>query len=215
MSGNGVSPETLDAFRKFLEYGPIGIVGLMLLLVIFAIMLKDLTPALERTLKTFMIVGVICFGAALAAQVYAPSGGTYPLHFTVLPNDLDNSVLPPPLIKINGARVDPRRAYVVSGESTAQIDVSRALDQAARADRTIRIQTAQIAKKDKALKDVAQVADKLMLQLRTVPQAATPAPSGGATGTLHSLRPMVTIRPQTLTTLQTLKVDALKAANGQ
>jgi hypothetical protein len=67
---NAIAAPTIDSFSGFLKYGPTGLAGLMLVLVILAFNLRDLTASRERILTRFMYVGVFCFALSLAAILF-------------------------------------------------------------------------------------------------------------------------------------------------
>ncbi|MEP3846010.1 MAG: hypothetical protein ABJM43_11790 [Paracoccaceae bacterium] len=118
--------ETINAFEQFLKWGPIGLAGLMLVLVIFSLVLGPINPARERILKTFMYIGAACFVAALISQ-YFDKEEEYRLVLSVLPNDLDGSDFPPPKISLNGAGLERGSEILISETASLSIDVSRAL----------------------------------------------------------------------------------------
>lgn len=122
--------DQIMAFANFLEWGAIGFAGLMLVLVVFAIALKDLTPQLKGLLQTFMIIGGLCFLAALGGELYHSSisnTGRHRVVLSVLPNDLDGSDFPPPVILKDGARIDRASELFVSETTVLSIDVSGAV----------------------------------------------------------------------------------------
>ncbi|MEM1006539.1 MAG: hypothetical protein AAF496_02310 [Pseudomonadota bacterium] len=118
--------ETIGAFESFLRWGPLGLAGLMLVLVIFALSTGKLTPERSKLLRTFMFVGAGCFVAALVAQYFAGEG-KHRVVLSVLPNDLDGSSFPPPKIQANGQDVDRRAIFFVTEATALSIDVSRAV----------------------------------------------------------------------------------------
>ena len=67
-------PVVIDSFARFLMYGPIGLAGLMLVLVILALTVRTMDPARERLLRQMMYIGAGCFAIAVAANVFAVSG---------------------------------------------------------------------------------------------------------------------------------------------
>lgn len=122
------SPSTIDSLSAFLKYGPTGLAGLMLLLVIIAYFSPNLSPARERILMRFMLIGAFCFTLSLAANFFAVAGA-YPLYLRVVPIDLGSKrALPAPIIKANGNLLDDRMEYLVKSPVTAIVDVSDAID---------------------------------------------------------------------------------------
>jgi hypothetical protein len=122
--------DQISAFAGFLEWGAIGLAGLMLLLVIFAILLKELTPDLKKLLQSFMIIGALCFFAALGGELYLKSisnTGKHKLVLSVLPNDLSGSGFPPPAVKLDGTVIDRSEELFIESAAALSIDVSAAL----------------------------------------------------------------------------------------
>ncbi len=186
---NGVTdPSAIEAFSKFLQYGPIGIAGLMLLLVIVSISIGSISAGKERILKTFMYVGAFCFVAALVAQAFVKTG-EYPVDFVVAPNDFGEArVLPAPIIKVNGKVLDRDEVFLVKSRATAIVDVTDAIDFVRNAQREFQEQTA-------AFNDVIQQTEQLETAVAELQSSLTPATSSPelrrvvtATSTLNSAK---------------------------
>lgn len=64
-----LSAESIAAYSGFLKWGPPGLAGLMLVLAAGALVLSRRRDGL---LVVFMVIGALCFLAALVAQAYAP-----------------------------------------------------------------------------------------------------------------------------------------------
>jgi hypothetical protein len=62
----------LNNAQGFLNYGPLGLAGLLIALVLTAVLLRNVDPARERVLKLVLFVGAFCFIAALVAQYLTP-----------------------------------------------------------------------------------------------------------------------------------------------
>jgi hypothetical protein len=115
------------AIDAFLKYGPTGLAGLMLVLVIISLK-ADVTPSRERILRQFMYIGAGCFALALAASFFSITR-EYPLHFRVEPleeGDPATRELPPPIVIINNVPVKTM-TYTVKSEVTAVVDVADAI----------------------------------------------------------------------------------------
>jgi len=122
------------AFQGFLVYGPIGLAGLVLVLVVVALSLRwNLNEASERMLRLVLFVGAFCFVAALVAQHFAPSAAALPaahtLGLSIYPNGLEGSGLPPPKITINSHDVtEPVRDFKIESDVNAVVDVNQAVE---------------------------------------------------------------------------------------
>ena len=69
------SPSVLDSLSGFLKWGPLGLAGLMLVLVLIAFVSgKDMSAARERVLTKLMYIGGVCFFIALRRNVRPNAG---------------------------------------------------------------------------------------------------------------------------------------------
>ncbi len=117
--------DDIVSLSAFLKYGPTGLAGLMLVLVIIALREPKMPPARERILTRFMYVGAFCFTAALAANFFSVRG-SYDLYFRVEP--IQSGRLPLPIITINNTPIELKQAYLVKSQATAIIDVTDAIN---------------------------------------------------------------------------------------
>lgn len=120
----------VNSFEGFLKWGSTGLAGLMLVLVIFAIIGRDVSDTKKSLLKTFMVVGATCFVVSLAAEVYLQSianTGRHKVVLAVLPNDLDGSSFPPPEVKLDGSPIDRNTDLYIDRSAALSVDVSSAL----------------------------------------------------------------------------------------
>src|SRR5262249_37691247 len=62
----------LTSAQGFMSYGPLGLAGLLIVLVLTTVLLRNVDVARERVLKLVLFVGAFCFIAALIAQHFAP-----------------------------------------------------------------------------------------------------------------------------------------------
>ena len=69
----------LSGSAGFLNYGPLGLAALMLVLVIITLLLRKVDQSQERLLKLCLYIGAFCFVAALLAQHFAPPDGSLDL----------------------------------------------------------------------------------------------------------------------------------------
>lgn len=119
---------TIDSLAGVLKYGPLGLAGLMLILVLIAISFKEVTPNLSTLLTRFMYAGIASLGLIFLANYFTPQN-YYPIHFNVLPLDMETmQKYPRPIIKMNDNIVKSDMTYLVSSEVTAIVDVSSAID---------------------------------------------------------------------------------------
>jgi hypothetical protein len=81
----GIDPGAiLSSSKDFMNYGPLGLAGLLIVLVFIAVMLRKVDGGRERILKLCLFVGAFCFIAALIAQHFA--GPDYSKQRAVLGN---------------------------------------------------------------------------------------------------------------------------------
>ncbi|TPM36517.1 hypothetical protein FKO01_05620 [Mesorhizobium sp. B2-3-3] len=112
-----------------LKYGPLGLAGLMLVLVVFALSVSTLEPARERTLRLFLYIGSFCFVVAcIFAALPTYTGASHLVYFRVEPLDMGaRRVLPPPVITVNGGVLAYPASYAVKADVTAIVDVNDAV----------------------------------------------------------------------------------------
>jgi len=162
----------ITALEAFLKYGPIGLAGLMLILVIIALSFGTLNAIKARLLRTFLYVGALCFMAALAAEFFTPAG-QFDLRVTVAPQDLGSqSAFPPPLIRINGQRVDRNEAvpFKIAANTSILIDVTDALGRFEVAEKKVEAQQVALTEAQVQAKEIAT-------QLEAITTSNSPAAS--------------------------------------
>ncbi|MCK0096534.1 hypothetical protein MWU60_13210 [Yoonia sp. F2084L] len=115
--------DAIGAFEKFLQWGPLGLAGLMLVLVIFTLVTTTLSTRKAVLLGLFMVVGAGCFVTALLYD----NTGQHRLVVAVLPNDLEGFDFPPPRILKNGAAISRDEEVMINEPTSLTVDVSRAL----------------------------------------------------------------------------------------
>lgn len=125
-SGGTSASDLPDAAVKLVEYGPIGLAVFMLLVVAFVLLLKELTPEKERTLKWAMTSSTLALVALLVSEFYLLKPM---IHFVVNPYSMERfKHIPRPVITVNSRRLDEPYAYELTTETTAIIDVSETID---------------------------------------------------------------------------------------
>lgn len=115
--------DTIGAFEQFLQWGPLGLAGLMLILVIFTLVTTTLSRTKAMLLGLFMVVGAGCFVTALLYD----NNGQHRLFVAVQPNDLEGFDFPPPRILKNGTVITRDEEVLIDETTSLTIDVSRAL----------------------------------------------------------------------------------------
>lgn len=163
------------SLSNFLKYGPTGLAGLMLILVIIALSQPKFGAARERLLRLFMYIGAFCFTLSLAATFFATQGA-YTLYFRVIPLDAGTKrVFPLPIIKVNNTPVAETMTYLVKSQATAVIDVTDAIAFV----QEVRSQNDQ---QRQALGAIAKNSDALVADLQSVVQTIDKNCTGGSSG---------------------------------
>ena len=112
--------------ESLLQFGPIGLAALMLVLTIIALVSRKLSSAHERLLRQFMYVGAVCFGLSLVAAFWSASHVVY---FRILPNQMAAAKdMPLPQITVENDSLSPPFHYRFWTDKTAVIDVSEAFE---------------------------------------------------------------------------------------
>lgn len=199
-------PGTIDSFAGFLKYGPIGLAGLMLVLVIVALTVRTMDPARERILRQMMYVGAGCFAIAAAANFFAVSGA-YTLYLRVFPLDVGSKqTLPKPIVKANGKLLDENMTYLVKQDVTTIVDVSDALD-------FVRDIRAQYGQQKQLLSSIATASDAIVTELQRVPTILDKNCPGGDSGKAANSNPaVIAITNQALATIAGFKPSAADLA---
>ncbi len=122
--------EQISAFERFLEYGPIGLAGLMLVLVVVALALRELTPIKAGLLKFFMAIGAACFAILLAADVFvAPR--EFQMNVSVVPSNLEAvGHAAAPALQVDGVELDPDASHAVDDDFAMLIDLNATVEAA-------------------------------------------------------------------------------------
>lgn len=156
----GDSGTFLESAASFLKFGPLGLAGLMLALVVVALSIGHLDTAKERLLRQFLYIGAFCFVVA-SVMAFLPGfiASSHMLYFRILPHNMGaESRLPPPVITINNERLEPLR-YKISDDVTAIVDVSDAIDVA-------ELYRNQNTRQSQALSEIVTTTDAAIADLR-------------------------------------------------
>ncbi|WHS94608.1 hypothetical protein VPK21_004760 [Sinorhizobium kummerowiae] len=166
-----------------LKFGPLGLAGLMLVLVIVALAVRDMSPGRERLLKLYMYVGAFCFVVSAVLSAITPTS-VHMVHFRVEPLAQGAvAAFPPPQITINSDSLTPPLKYPVKSEVTAIIDVSDAIEFVRNFRQQIREQDGRMHQIDLRMKEaVSQLDDALENFRKSSDLAVGPICSGGAHG---------------------------------
>lgn len=137
--------EEISALSAFLEYGPIGLAGLMLVLTIIAMSVGDLTESRASLLKFYLAIGATCFLSTLVFE-YLKVDGEHKLVLFVAPHDVKQNQddFPPPAFNVNGDDIDRKDPILISTDSQVRVDVSAAIG-------LLNVSEAQIQKQEKEL----------------------------------------------------------------
>jgi hypothetical protein len=147
----------------------------MLVLVIVALTMGELTREKANLLRQFMYIGGSCFFVAVVASLFS-NGGAHILHFRVIPVDQwAQSKLPPPDIRVNNMPLDEKMNWLVRGESTAIVNVTDALSAVAQLRNQSEMQTRAI---NAFVFDTVQLAN----DLNRIPQILDKNCPGGQSG---------------------------------
>lgn len=113
-------------YSQFLKYGPIGLAGLMLVLVIVALQIRVLDIGTERLMTRFLYIGGFCFTVASIILIFLQFfGAPHTVYFRVEPNDaMSGQTLPPPHITINSNILKRPPIYAVTSDIKAIVDVT-------------------------------------------------------------------------------------------
>ena len=129
MDGNSGLIASTSQFSDFLKFGPIGLAGLMLFLVIIALSIGYLDKSKERLLKIFMYIGAFCFVVA-SIMAFMPGyiSGSHILYLRVEPLDMNTAhKFPPPTVTINAKVQQNPLQYPIGSDVTAIVDVNQAI----------------------------------------------------------------------------------------
>ena len=131
--------DQISSLEGFLDYGPIGLAGLMLVLVVIALITRELTEVKADLLKFFMVVGGFCFSIALIAQVFV-APGSYRMNVAVVPSNLEEKPhAAPPALQIDGESFAHGTPHEVDRDFSMLIDLTSTVETAEVAMETARL----------------------------------------------------------------------------
>jgi hypothetical protein len=153
--------QTLVGFADFLKYGSIGFAGLMLVLVIAALSIRQMDDKTATLLRTFLFVGAFCFVVSSASTFFSEIYKTsHLLYLTVIPNQMHGSDLPPPVITINNENQPIPLRYQIAEDVTAIVDVNDAVNKLRNVTSLVQQQQGILVEKNNALAAQAEVVHK-------------------------------------------------------
>lgn len=120
--------ENITAYERFLEYGPIGLAGLTLVLSVSAILARDLNDNQFKILRLVLITGFASLVSLLVAD-FISVDDTHDMRVTIMPLDVQNQigVFPEPLVKVDEVEIDRKIPHPVSDDFFVTVDVSLAI----------------------------------------------------------------------------------------
>lgn len=177
--------EDISALRLFLDYGAIGLAGLMLVLVALSLR-GEIGTRKERLLKMFMVIAFASFSLALAAEFFATSS-RHRLVLDVVPTDFDEH--PAPIVRLNGNQLDRDDEIYVESDSSLLVNVSAAITELRSALDAAETARAEVIRQQVVLDQTeARVATLLDGYSRVFETFSTQAPSTAALTDLGEVR---------------------------
>ena len=196
----------MDGAAKLIEYGPIGLAALILIVVLITLVSGQISESKERVLKQAMWVGVGCLAMLLVAD-YTRLNPT--VRFVVNPYALEQfRMLPKPIITVNNEELKAPYIYTFSREATATIDVSNTIDVLTLLQKSNNISNFAISSLSSSLRltqNKLNQASSALLNVACTPGATTSRPSG--------LDPIETIVLEAQSITRTANMTLLTASN--
>ena len=120
--------DEITALQRFLDYGPIGIAGLALVLAVFGLIAKDIDENRYKLLRLVLIVGAFSLVAILVAD-FMKQDHRHDMRVSVWPldGDVESENFPSPLVKVDQVEIDRTQPHTVEDDFIVTVDVSRAI----------------------------------------------------------------------------------------
>lgn len=196
-----MNPDTLETLRNFLEFGAIGIAGLMLVLVVITILATKFTPQKLELMKRFMFLGAFCFFVATAAQVYLETrpqvdpADSYTVTLEVVPHDFGSfDLFPPPIIRMGGTQVDRSEPITIAANTTLIVDLLDGVDifqqkeeEAASATEQVAVARSIIEEQNASLTEAQEVTKQVVAEITEIRDSAGPEEQGKIEGITRGL----------------------------
>lgn len=154
-----------------LQFGPIGLAALMLVLTIIAILFREVTQSHERLLKQFMYVGAVCFAISIVAAFWSSS---HVVHFRVFPNETAAfKNMPRPDISVDADHLTSPFSYRFWSDKTAIIDMSESINTAQMLEQRVEQAVRQTDVQRSALAQIASNIESIQILTRQPVQVVT------------------------------------------
>lgn len=163
--------DSISAFENFLSYGPIGLAGLMLVLVVVALYGADLTQTKASLLKFFMIIGAFCFAALVVVQ-FLSVDGEHNMTVSVLPSDInEKSHSSSPVLLVDGQGYTPGEPHVIKADFVFVIDMTSTVSKSEAALIALKSESEQTLEKlredsEKELVELTNESNEALQELR-------------------------------------------------
>jgi len=153
----GFGAEQISAFERFLAYGPIGIVGLTLILAVIGLLVRDLDERRFTLIKYVLVTGVVSLVALLVAEFMAVDHEhQLSVRISPLDNASERDTFPEPIIIIDQAEVDRASPISVAKDVSMIVDISRAIRALEQANEVVQQATASSNEATELLGTIAE-----------------------------------------------------------
>lgn len=119
--------EEISAFGGFLEYGPIGLAGITIVISVIAIRSSNMSDNQTGMLKFIVSAAVFMFFLALVAEFFSRDA-EHELTFAVTPlNITEVEHFAPPDLRVDGQELDENNKFNAKANAQITVDVSEAI----------------------------------------------------------------------------------------
>jgi hypothetical protein len=170
----------------FLDYGPIGIAGLSLVLAIVGLMSANLDENRFKLLRLVLFFGAFSLVTLLTAE-FMQVDAEHEMKVRVVPHDNDSQddTLPAAFVQVNEVEIDRGAPYDVDQDIIVSVDVTRAIQAVAEAQ-------AQTAVAQASVNESTDALDRILSRLTEVESVLDEAQSdlsdAQSSGGLETLR---------------------------
>jgi hypothetical protein len=176
----------IGQLRLFLDYGPIGIAGLSLVLAIVGLMSANLDENRFKLLRLVLFFGAFSLVTLLTAE-FMQVDAEHEMKVRVVPHDNDSQddTLPAAFVQVNEVEIDRGAPYDVDQNIIVSVDVTRAIQAVAEAQ-------AQTAVAQASVNESTDALDRILSRLTEVESVLDEAQSdlsdAQSSGGLETLR---------------------------